>query len=494
MPIARLALALALLTVSLFVAMAPTPVRAQASVSLSAPFDPGRLTRAELRIVQAALAHAGTYDALLDGAWGAGSRAALAAYAARQGGGTPNWRDLRGLLRRWESERRGAGWTGIWHSGERVWHLRPDAILERSDRNGEERWFTEDGGLVVIARRSERRPDAVHLDVIADARSGTSPYRTQRDDRIITAARLRSGRQIYVRSDREGGVWLTHVIVADAANEMRLQLIASSFSRARRGDLAPAPDGLVARLIADITPLPDPVAPPPAAPGGGETLEDALRGALAGALIDLLNRDEDEDARDVPAAAPDPGPPARPSPEATGVFVNTTDIVTTARMERTCDAVETRGGERLRLLASADGIAVYARRGRMSDWIALAAETPGRGTEIEALAREPGTGRFSVARGRVLRDLAEEGLLLVDPVEGRDLGPSGTVLVTGDGRLIGILGPPAGDGLADAVSAGGVAAVLDGARIPFATRAPDGGRGIEERVRRAVVALRCQER
>ena len=503
----------------LLILLALLPAAAQAqgrTLRLSEPFEADRLGREELRALQAALALEGDYEALLDGSWGRGSQDALVAHVRRTTGGSgPTWRDVRALVRAYADERRLGGWRPVWHDAGQVWHLRPDGLLADRSTAREERYATEDGGLLVIAQTNTFRPDALHEDFAADARPGSDPYRLDGGDLMVTAAEMRGGRFAYVRSDREGGGagWTTHIVIADAANRARQRLIASSFSRRRQDDIAIPPNTVLAALVDSAPSRPEAVAPPPR-DGGTAPVEEVLGTILTDALTRLL---DGEDAREVePDRSGDDGPPSgadrlraldREARRArgfddgyvgalTGTYVNTTDILTADSLEGRCDGavVLERGTPVTLVTRDAElGLAVYAAPGRSDSWIPISLGVPRGGLAVTAASRGGRDGlRSREGSVRTGRDTA--GLDLSFDL---DRGEAGAALLGPDLALIGIWtgerGRRAGGA---AISAAEMVAFLDAARIPFGTPAqrlrPDDD--LARTVGPALVRLRCDPR
>ncbi|UWQ21647.1 serine protease [Jannaschia sp. W003] len=488
-------------------ALATAPATAQ--VRLDAPFDPGALDRQEVRIMQAALTLAGSYDASIDGLWGAGSREALARFQDRFGrGDVVTWDTVKRLLDAYERERRASGWQVVSRRDAGVWHLRPEAILRRDETAEDIRFATEDAGLILLVSTSPERPREIHDAVLADRQRGAEPLEREAPGLLVTGAKLRGGRNAYVRSDSyDGGArWLTHVIVADDANLARALLILSSVSREPYANLAVGPDGTLADLLGASGRAPEsPVAEP-----GGEGFAVAAVGSVLGGLMDgSLERTErrveqalraEEERREAERAARERErdlalPPPAAEPErvfATGFYVNPSDILSTEPMANACRAIGVQGGPLLRRVAVGQGFAVFtADGGRSGPWLRLAPEAPAEGTPVSAVSFRPGNGALREARGRVGARRANE---LVDhSAVLRGNGIAGTPLIGDDGRVVGTVRP----GEIDAMV--GVERAVDWLRdsgIDFATDARPSAavRGaVPEEVRGAVVTLDCRD-
>lgn len=497
-------LAAAFLAVATLLGAAPAALaQAPGSIRLSAPFEPSALDRPGTRILQAALALDRTYEGLLDGAWGSGSRAALEAATAS---GRPSWGQVQAILARFEAARQADGWRGIWHRDTGVWHLRPDALLRREDGPAETRYLSDEGGLVILERRDRARPDALADAFEADARAGAAPYRLERPDRLVFAAQMVGGRHVYLRSDRAGDTWETHVVLADEENRGRLQLIASSFSRRQAAGVEPERSPVVASLLAGDASAS--AAPAPYEAPVPSSTDELVQRLLLGALDRILDRAEEREARS-PAARADTAPTSRrpvpPPPsdrDALGFFVNTTDIVASANFVQGCDRLRRAGGADLARVAvdAASGVAVLAAPGRSGAWLPLAPGRPARDSAVFVLGLNGGReGDLRVVGGRVLGDDPGRGTLdATATLAGRD--QIGAPMVDDTGRVLGLWQDgQAGAGRSGTLAALRIAEVLERARVPFATGVagvarPDFDKGIPADVRGAVVALRCDGR
>ncbi|KIT17666.1 hypothetical protein [Jannaschia aquimarina] len=408
-------------------------------------FDGRDLPPADVRRVQAALAYSGDYTAFLDGDWGRGTQSALEEWSRRETGRAPNRRAVARLIQDFEAERVSGGWRQIWHEDARISHLLPEALLERRNTPGEIRYSSADGGLVVRFQQDPFLPEDVH-DAFRDAISG-SPYEARRSDRLITSGRLRQGVSAYVRSDREGVRWFTHVIIADDANAGRMRLIAASIARERQPSLAPPPGRDVSERI-------EPREQPSGPPQGPRrvTIEEALELVLRNAVRN--RRDERPAARDDEAR----------TGVATAFRVNTTDLVTSAAAVERCDRrIESHRGTALSVqFVDRDlGIAVVSQAGRGENWIPVAAQTSlRRGAEVR------------LAQRRAEQGVRLSRTALTEPASGTrtafrrgdERRIAGTPLLDASGRVVAMaLGGRSGD----AVPASAFADRLIEARVPF---------------------------
>ena len=369
------------------------------SFTLNDRFDARRLDRDEIRILQGALALGQDYDGLIDGAWGRGSMSSLDARLRRTGRGSPTWRDVRTIIAEFEAERQANGWQGVWHRDYGIWHLRPDGLLREREGNSETRFASADGGLILLQRTNRGSPQTLHDSLAADARRGTDPYRLNRDSRLVTAAEMRGGRFVYARSDRSGSGWITHIILADQANRGRMQLMASSFATRDESGLDPRSTRTLMPLLnaGTAAAAPQPVAPQPSRPSSSsDTLETVLGLVLNRALEELLDDDDDDNRVTVTRPAPAPRNDVRPQDmAATGVRINTTDIITTTDPDVCPRGVVLRDGTLLDTLFTDNttGLSVLVSPDRSPDWAGIAPGLVERGDTIALINRDGRRGR-----------------------------------------------------------------------------------------------------
>ena len=475
-PVRTLLLALAAALVALAAA-------AQDGVRLGDRFDAARLGRDDARFLQAALALAGDYDGLLDGAWGRGSQDALDAWAERlEGRGPADWRAVQRLVRDFDRRREADDWAEVWHRGERIGHLLPQALLRPRRVDGALRYEAIDGGLDVVFQVDAQLPQRIHDAFVVDGIDGRAPYRTRGRDLVVSAGVTAEGARAYVRSDRVEGGWGTHLIVADARRAGEMKLIAASLGRRERPDLQAAPGGVLAGLIAGT----NVEGPPTGAREGTSDGIEAVLGTLLGRAIEeaLGDRDRERDVAPPPVRGDGGDRFARPA--ATGFRVNTTDIVTASEIVERCGEVATAGGEALREVAVDPvlGVAVLAGEGRSRDWLSLAPRAAVPGSTVTLVGRQ--------SDGAVLRDGRIEGRgdgrrvrhdLAVGP------GAAGAPLVDFDDLVVAVALREGRDDRS-ALPARALATFLDGVGVPYHDNGPTRA---DRPARRAVVALACAD-
>lgn len=189
--------------------------------------------RTERRIVQAALALSGDYDGLIDGDFGPRSRRAFDAYMGR--GAQDRSAHFAALLQDYAAEWRSFAWAAE-TSAANVMHFVGPTIA--------------DPGLSVTISQGDRARVQAQHDAIAGQNVGPAPYVLRRDRLLVTASALANGGRIYMRSDRSARGFDSLLLVADADHKGRLQLVASSVTRAGPQRLDPFQAPRIAALLA----------------------------------------------------------------------------------------------------------------------------------------------------------------------------------------------------------------------------------------------------
>ncbi|MFV0332533.1 MAG: S1C family serine protease [Tropicimonas sp.] len=196
-------------------------------------FDARTISQAEKRFLQAGLAFLGTYNAMLDGAWGKGSQHALERYAAQAGvaAPVPNWLVSVIALSTLEVFDQD-GWE------QRHIDLLDISLLVPSKRLRARR----DSNMFINLNHTETslgysltRGDAsqvtrLHGYTLQQAMAGASPYQVRRGDTWITSARTAQGLTLYTRSDRRRAFWSTVMLSAGDADGGQLAAVSGSIN------------------------------------------------------------------------------------------------------------------------------------------------------------------------------------------------------------------------------------------------------------------------
>ena len=440
-----------------------------AAPSLADPDDPfraERLSGADARVLQAALAFGGHYRGLLDGAWGRGSAAALRAAAGTE----PTERDaLAALVPLLDDE--AVGWTALNPRGTSM--LLPVGILQQESDDGTYlSHATASRDLIVRVLFSPgARAGAMHRWLAANAVG--DPYRADTRAAFVTKGRLPDGDTVYLRTIVLDGALHETVLVQWAPRQAaRGRVVVASLSNGWVPDLEIRPDGYLARMAAGLATAP----PPEAAASSGAP--GAVRGT------------------------------------GTGFYVNATDLVTAAHVVDGCSAVTAADGTALRVIAASAPLDLAALRresGWSAHWFEIAPDGyAALGGRVTALGF-PLVGLFSqgltVTTGNVsaLRGLGGEAhaILFTAPIQP---GNSGGPLIDGEGRVVGVVTAKADELYVAARGAGlpqnmnvatrGEALVGFLARHgvhakPAADDADERAEGITLRQTRATIQLRC---
>lgn len=315
-----------------------TATLAPAQVRLDQVLRGDALSRAEIRFLQAALAHSGHYDGLLDGTWGGGSLAAFKAAAKdRYGTTSATLRDAARMAQEFDQIVQSQKWQVARVESANVSFQYPAATVQQI-RTGSDEMFSDSGGALQIRSLPTSRNDAqlMHDWVAANTASRKPDYSLVRENRIVSATRMINGLSVYVRSDRRKDGFATTSIQWIPDRQQTAQLVVASLRLGKQSPLALTEGGLLQRAIARL------------GAGGG-----------------------------TPTPKPDAGP--RPGPGAlagTGFYINNTDIVTAARLAELCTGGMTLAtGEELGVVRTArkNGLVLLTSTRRSDHWLEIGA-------------------------------------------------------------------------------------------------------------------------
>lgn len=228
---------------------------ARSSDILFEEFDARRLTETEKRFLQVGLALAGHYDAMIDGAWGAGSQEAFERYAADfiPEEKVPFWAAAALAIDtfvRFEKE----GWT-LWYMepldlsilipGEKIVSGKDDQdYFNLEDSSSSLRYsFTLDDDQDLVR---------THAYVSRQAANPATTYSLRKSRRWVTSARKSNGVTIYARSEKQGYLWRTVILSASTQDKGRMAAVAGSIRPGRPADLDPPENGLIALIVEEL--------------------------------------------------------------------------------------------------------------------------------------------------------------------------------------------------------------------------------------------------
>ena len=403
-----------LVVVLLLAALAPAPPAA-AQDDPFAPLDPSRLSRQEVRLVQAGLSLDGHYIGRLDGEWGRMSQDALAVQRRAMGypPGAPDWDDAVQAGFRAADELDGGGWDVRDIVPANLSYLLPFGLM-RFDYGAEHATLETPSRDLVIREIVDSFAGTWGMhDWLAGAHVGPDEfYRARPGGAIVSRGRIASGREVYLRTHAVSRDVLVTVLVQwEPAQAARARLVAASFAIGPQELPHPGPmllraaDAVVAARSA--RPVPAPAPPPPVV------------------------------ARSAPAPVP--------AGTGSGFFVSPTTVVTNDHVVAGCAALETSDGRALVLLAADPhrDLALLFATAPSDHWLELSPAAPRLGQPVWALGY-PFGGEYhsglSVTSGilSALSALESAGpmVMITAPVQP---GNSGGPLLGDDGRVIGIV-------------------------------------------------------
>ncbi|MEO0938146.1 MAG: hypothetical protein AAFY38_08325 [Pseudomonadota bacterium] len=347
-------------------------------------FQVSDLSRAEKRFLQAALALEGTYDAVLDGAWGPASRAALRKAARARGARVADADAVGAIARDAARILRDEGWGVLRELGGRGSYLLPLGRIDtRFSGDGDTVYVTSDGALrardFTLGFGDVR---IAHDRIRAQMKTGEDAYVVDRDSFIVTAVSLQDGRRAYLRSDSAGGGrWVSVLIEWRQGNQVAARsarLIAASIRLGQQSLPDPGQGALRAAMRGE-RPVAEPAPARPVKPDGGNAAVEALLRQL----LAEIGRGSDP----VPPVEPESGIPDAPQTRAgIGFYVNNTDFVILIDVLRACGqrGLALTDGTRARRLdkGGAGGMAIMTSRKRSAHWF------PVSGGGIDFAARD----------------------------------------------------------------------------------------------------------
>jgi serine protease Do len=188
----------------------PLPARAYTVEQLAQEFDARWLTEQEKRLLQTGLAFAGSYNGMIDGAWGPGSQRALERFA-KASFGEVIVTNADAVLAAMEafSALDAEGWERQYNSTLDMSVLTPTKALVEGGRSDE--FFNLNvrnrsiGYSLTV--QDPRNTEWLH-QFTAETTVG-EVYTVRRSDRWITSGRRVDGINLYTRSDYRAGAWST---------------------------------------------------------------------------------------------------------------------------------------------------------------------------------------------------------------------------------------------------------------------------------------------
>ena len=435
-----------------------------------APFEPGTLTRDELRTIQAGLVLSGDYGYTLDGAWGPMSAGALDAFTRRDGSGTAAavWLDALMAADAAAEEIERGDWIPIHFETVDLSFQYPRALLAETD-DIEATWATGSRDLllrIMVKREDETR--AMHGWLFDEHDRGAGLTQSYESARMISHGRLPSGRIVHLVSHPAGAMWVTALVQYMPGQTARGDLIVASLMRGPQTALGAAPSGTLGK-VAELarTGLRDPV----------------VSARQSRPLIQVGS--------------------------GSGFFVDSRHVVSNAHVVLPCSELETTAGQRLSIV-EADEVLDLAllTTDRPSDhWVSIRKEGAARlAAPIIALGYPFGEAYhdgLAAASGIVsalsAQSMGGTRMMISAPIQP---GNSGGPVMTMDGEVVGVvvsrLGSSGGrledlpQNMNYAVPVPALRGFLDRARVrPAGERAQPIDLGLPEGIDDAIVHIRC---
>ena len=263
------------------------------------PFEARLFDPEELRLLQWALSLEGDYIGLIDGAWGARSQTALAAFSSRRYSDSPRIAHVPALAMRLIDQISDEGWGFSAFPGYGGSILFPDKATVETPQSGSFRnWAHTTSSLnYSFALTNADKMVGFHSYVSSQSPLAEPLYTVRRKDRIVTSAVLRSGMRIYVRSDLINGFWRTVLLSAKAQDKNWLSAVAASIAPTPPRPITLPENGMLYRaldaLLAEIDDAPPATAqqtPPPEKRSAPDQLTSSGTGFLVTAAgVGLTN-------------------------------------------------------------------------------------------------------------------------------------------------------------------------------------------------------------
>ncbi|EAR52396.1 hypothetical protein OG2516_07962 [Oceanicola granulosus HTCC2516] len=437
------------------------PLTASAQqVNLRGPFNANAMSSQDIRFLQGVLALTEDYDGLMNGRFNDRTRQALDAYMRRELGlDRYSFADMRPLLEQFIESEGPIGWKTVeWIEDEMSLVLPAGLLTEGSTQNNDAAAVLEGPDTSLRVAFTDQGFDKMrdqHDRLLSNTASSPEAYTLRRDDRWVTAIlHERDNQYVYLRSDRIDGIYQTVRLRVDPPEQHRLQMIASSIARGPGMPFSVTEGGVLWQII-NGSPEPAPVEPEPR-----------------------------------PRVGPAVG---------SGVYINSTDILTGARLLDYCP--EPRLGERrLRRVAVNDelGLMLLSNGPRSEAWAPIGSERLNHGARMRMLV--PGANDSLTERPAQVLTRGNDWLapgqarLEVQSVP----GSVGAALADDRGHLVGLTlsgreieGPDVGNGREIVIGAEAIGGFLSSAGVLYEPRFSGFSRTAPAPLQEALVSIQC---
>jgi len=222
------------------------PASAYTVDEMWAEFDASKLGVDEKRFLQFGLALEGKYSALLDGAWGGGSQAALEAWARSAGFKPPieNWEVVL-LAAATGDNLRADGWEQRYFEPMDISFAVPAGRMQQEQAT---EFFLNYAHAASTLRYSLNLGDLAHMQgfhnyAFYSALPGSSPYTLRREKVFITSVDQPGGTILYVRSDLRRDGWATVMLSAAKRDQHLISAVSGSITKGRSNPIDLPPGG-----------------------------------------------------------------------------------------------------------------------------------------------------------------------------------------------------------------------------------------------------------
>lgn len=227
------------------------PSKAQNYEILFGEFDARSLTSDDKRFLQLALAFEGTYQGLLDGAWGRLSQKALDRYALDEYG-TPSADWHMAMLAFNFADRYSVdGWNMRLLPGVGMSILVPEKTLIVDAPSANFFNYHHRGSSLAVSYGVLNRAGTnnVHEFTLKQSSASAKPYIVRKDHLAITSASKPDGSTLYTRSNLVNGSWSTVMVSASKWDKNILNAVVASITVGSSGSISISPGGKLDQVI-----------------------------------------------------------------------------------------------------------------------------------------------------------------------------------------------------------------------------------------------------
>lgn len=394
------------------------PARAQNYEILFGEFDARSLTADDKRFLQLALAFEGTYQGLLDGAWGRLSQKALDRYALKEFG-TPSADWHMAMLAFNFADRYSVdGWNMRLLPGVGMSILVPEKTLIVDAPSSNFFNYHHQGSSLAVSYGvlNGAGTNNVHEFTLKQSSGSVKPYIVRKDHLAITSASKPDGSTLYTRSNLVNGRWSTVMVSASKWDKNILNAVVASITVGSSRSISISPGG---------------------------KLDQVIDKAIALGNDPEWNNEKADQAPQSAVATPPEQAEGSGTSYGSGFFVSPDGhIVTNAHVVESCTSI-TAGGQPVALVDQSDTFDLAILKGAASEHFATFSDEPARlNSDVTAVGFPYAgmLGGLNVTRGSVSAvkgfDNNAVRMQITAPVQS---GNSGGPLIAADGSVVGVV-------------------------------------------------------